>query len=163
MVGKLTFFCGKMGSGKSTNAGKIAYRQHAVLLSEDEWLQALYPDKIASLNDYIKYAGRLKPQIKSLVQSILLAGADVVMDFPANTVAQREWFRSIFSEIEAPHELVFIDLSDEICLEQIAKRRTEEPHRAATDTTAMFEAVSKHFVAPASAEAFNIIKIDRSR
>lgn len=93
--------------------------------------------------------------MKQLVQSILVSGTDVVMDFPANKIPQREWFRSIFSEIQAQHELVYIDQPNEICLEQIAKRRIEQPDRAATDTEEMFELVTKHFVAPTSDKGFN--------
>ncbi|PZU93181.1 MAG: cell division protein ZipA [Pseudanabaena sp.] len=157
--GVLTFFCGKMGAGKSTKASEIAREGNAVLLSEDEWLASLYPNKISSLNDYIEYSSLLKPQIKKLVQSILSLGTNVVMDFPANTLSQRDWFRSIFSEIEAPHSLVYIDVTNEICLQQIGKRCIEQPERAATDTTEMFEQVTKYFIAPTSEEGFNIIKV----
>lgn len=136
--GILTFFCGKMGAGKSTKSREIAQENNAVLLSEDEWLESIYPDKVASLQDYIKYSNQLKPQLKKLVQSILVTGTDVVMDFPANTISQREWFKSIFSEIEAPHYLIYIDLPNDVCLEQIAQRRIEKPERAATDTAVMF-------------------------
>lgn len=155
--GLLTFFCGKMGAGKSTKAIEIAEENNAVLLSEDEWLTSLYPNKISSLNDYIEFSNLLKPQIKKLVQSILSSGTNVVMDFPANTLLQRDWFRGIFSEIEAPHNLVYIDLPNNICLEQIGKRRIEQPERAATDTAEMFEQVTKYFVAPTSEEGFNTI------
>lgn len=160
--GVLTFFCGKMGAGKSTKAIEIAREGNAVLLSEDEWLAALYPNKISSLNDYIEYSNLLKPQIKKLVQSILSSGTSVVMDFPANTLSQRDWFRSVFSEIEAPHSLVYIDLPNEICLKQIGKRCIEQPERAATDTTEMFELVTKYFMAPTPEEGFNIIKVVRN-
>ncbi|MCC5904542.1 MAG: ATP-binding protein [Halomonas sp.] len=153
--GVLTFFCGKMGAGKTTKSREIAQQRNAVLLSEDEWLASIYPNSIESLEDYIKYSDRLKPQMKKLVQSILATGTDVVMDFPANTIPQREWFKSIFSEIQAPHELVYIDQPDEICIEQIAKRRTEQPERAATDTEEMFEMMTRYFVAPTNAEGFN--------
>jgi predicted kinase len=153
--GTLTFFCGKMGAGKSTKARQIAQEGNDVLLSEDEWLAALYPNKISSLNDYIEYSNLIKPQIKKLVQSILSTGTDVVMDFPANTLPQRDWFRSIFSEIEAPHNLVFIDLPNEVCLKQIGKRRKEQPERATTDTADMFDQVTKYFMAPTSEEGFN--------
>jgi len=64
--GMLTFFCGKMGAGKSTKSADIALKRNAVLLSEDEWLQSLYPNMISSLEDYIEYSNRLKPQIKKL-------------------------------------------------------------------------------------------------
>lgn len=157
--GTLTFFCGKMGAGKTTRSREIAHKRNAVLISEDEWLGALYPNSIASLEDYIRYTARLKPQMKTLVQSILAAGTDVVMDFPANTVTQRNWFKSIFEEIQAPHELVYIDLPDSACLQQVAKRRVEQPDRAATDIDAMFAQVTKHFVAPTPDEGFNIWEI----
>ncbi|MBV7317627.1 ATP-binding protein [Shewanella sp. NIFS-20-20] len=160
--GTLTFFCGKMGAGKSTKASEIAQKSNAVLLSEDEWLASLYPNKISSLNDYIEYSNLLKPQIKKLVQSMLSAGTNVVIDFPANTLSQRDWFRSIFSEIEAPHNLVYIDLSNEICLKQIEKRRKEQPERSATDTADMFEQVTKYFMAPTPEEGFNTTKLAKN-
>ena len=158
-LGNLTFFCGKMGVGKSTKAKEIALKSNAVLLSEDEWLASLYPNKITSLTDYVKYSNRLKPQIKTLVQSILSTGTDVVMDFPANTREQRDWFRGIYLEIEAPHNLMFIDMPNEVCLKQIANRRVQQPERAKTDTPEMFEAVTKHFKAPILEEGFNIIQV----
>lgn len=153
--GVLTFFCGKMGAGKTTKSREISQERNAVLLSEDEWLSSIYPNCIKTLADYIEYSGLLKPQIKKLVQSILSSGANVVMDFPANTIPQREWFKSIFAEIHARHELIYIDQPDEVCLEQIAKRRIEQPQRAATDTEEMFELVTRYFVAPTSDEGFN--------
>lgn len=153
--GVLIFFCGKMGAGKTTKSSEIAQKRNAILISEDEWLASLYPNSIVSLDDYIKCSGRLKLQMKSLVQSILISGIDVVMDFPANTIPQREWFKSIFSEIQAPHELIYIDQPNDVCISQIEKRRTEQPERAATDTKEMFELVSQHFVAPTPDEGFN--------
>ncbi|MCD1589084.1 ATP-binding protein [Halomonas sp. IOP_14] len=153
--GVLTFFCGKMGAGKTTKSREISQERNAVLLSEDEWISSIYPNSIKTLDDYIEYSGRLKPQMKKLVQSILASGTNVVMDFPANTIPQREWFKSIFSEIQAPHELIYIDQPNAICLGQIAKRRIEHPQRAATDTEEMFELVTKHFVAPTLDEGFN--------
>lgn len=155
--GVLTFFCGKMGAGKSTRASEIVRESNAVLLSEDELLALLFPDKISSLHDYIQYSDTLKPLIKELVQALLSSGISVIMDFPANTLSQREWFRGIFSEVEASHVLVFIDLPNEICLEQIAKRSIEQPERAATDTPEMFEQLTRYFVAPTAEEGFNIV------
>jgi shikimate kinase len=35
-----TFFCGKMGAGKTTLSRSIARERKAVLISEDEWLAA---------------------------------------------------------------------------------------------------------------------------
>lgn len=157
--GMLTFFCAKMGAGKTTKAKEIAKLKNAVLISEDEWLESLYPDEISSLNDYVTYSNRLKTQLKPLVQSLLTKGIDVVMDFPANTVKQRQWLKFISDEIGSPHELVFIDLPDAICLERIEKRKIKEPHRAKTDTAEMFHQVTQYFNPPSVDEGFDIIKI----
>ncbi|MDX1491855.1 MAG: ATP-binding protein [Pseudohongiellaceae bacterium] len=154
--GKLVFFCGKMGAGKTTKAKELAKQDNAVLLSEDEWLASLYPNQIGTVEDYIKYSNQLKPQMKKLVQSILNTGSNVVMDFPANTVAQRDWFRSIFASIGADHQMIYLEEPDEVCIERVLKRAVEQPERAATDTEGMFKAVTKHFVAPTAAEGFNI-------
>jgi len=158
--GEFVFFCGKMGAGKSTQARKVSIERNAVLLSEYEWLESIYPKKIRSLDDYIKYSNLLKPQMKRLTQSILITGVDVVMDFPANTLSQRNWFRQIFSEINAPHNLFYLDVSNEICLKQIAKRNIEQPERAATDTKEMFEMVTNFFVAPSPEEGFNVKEVE---
>jgi len=51
--GVLIFFCGKMGAGKTTKAFDIAKKRKVVLISEDEWLESIYPNSIGSLKDYI--------------------------------------------------------------------------------------------------------------
>ena len=151
-----------MGAGKSTNSQQIALDRNAVLISEDEWLASLYPDQIASFEDYIKFSGRLKPLVKSHVQNILCSGTNVVMDFPANTVSQRKWFKAIVSEIDAPHELIYLNTDEEICLKQIAQRRIEQPERATFDTEEVFNHVTCFFEEPSAAEGFNIKRIDRN-
>jgi len=150
-----------MGAGKSTMAAEVAKKNDALLLSEDEWLSTLYPGAISSLEDYIEYSRRIKPIIKSLVQKALASGIDVVIDFPANTVAQRKWLVSLSEEIEAAHQLLYLNVPNEICLEQIEKRVKDRPDRAKTDTKEMFSAVTKHFVEPSVNESLNIIAIDR--
>ncbi len=156
-MGTLTFFCGKMGAGKSTKANAVAHETKSILISEDEWLMALYPNRIASVADYVKYSDLLKPPIKKLTESLLLNGQDVVLDFPANTIQQRRWLRDISDEIGAPHRLYYIDVSDEVCLRQIAKRREERPNRENTDTEEMFRRMTGYFNPPRPEEELNII------
>src|SRR5690554_1807392 len=105
----LVFFCGKMGSGKSTKAVQIAKDRNAVLISEDDWLESLYPGEIESLKEYVKYSTRVRPIVKDIAQRILLSGGMVVLDFPANTTGQREWLKSIYSEVGKEHELIYLD------------------------------------------------------
>jgi predicted kinase len=161
-IGTLIFFCGKMGAGKSTKSQQLALNRNAVLISEDEWLASLYPSQIASFEDYIKFSSQLKPLVKSHVQNILCSGTNVVMDFPANTVSQRKWFKAIVSEIDAPHELIYLNTSEEICLRQIAQRCIELPERAKFDTEEIFHHVTSFFEEPSAEEGLNIKRIERN-
>lgn len=157
--GKLFFFCGKMGAGKSTRSRIVAAENGAALISEDDWLSAHYPAQIQTFDDYIKFSNLIKPFVKKHVQSLLNLGVNVVMDFPANTVNQRAWFKMLCSEVGSEHELWYLDLSDEQCLSQIAQRRIEQPERAHFDTEAVFRHVTQYFEVPAGDENLNIIKL----
>ena len=154
--GMLVFFSGKMGAGKSTFSRKIAKEMNAVLISEDEWLSAIYPEEIKTFQDYIKYSPRLKSVLAKHVKDILKNGTSVVMDFPGNTIAQRNWFKEILLADQIPHKLVFLDVEDSQCLKHLQKRRREDPARSAFDTEEVFHEVSRHFVAPTPTEGFNI-------
>ncbi|AQX54845.1 AAA family ATPase [Priestia flexa] len=159
-LGDLYFFCGKMGAGKSTKSKQLAAEKHTVLLSEDEWLSALYPNEIASFDDYLKFSAQLKPLVKKHVQNILSVGTDVVMDFPGNTQKQRKWLLSIASEVNANHQLIFLNLNNEQCLRQIAQRRNEQPERATFDTIETFIHVTKFFEEPDVSEGLNILEFN---
>lgn len=155
-VGTLYFFCGKMGAGKSIKSKQLAKEKNAVLLSEDEWLSSLYPNQITSFEDYLKLSAQLKPMVKKHVQNILSVGTHVVMDFPGNTQKQRKWFLDIASEVNANHQLIYLNLNNQQCLRQIAQRRNEQPERAAFDTEETFIEVTKFFEAPEASEGLNI-------
>ena len=159
--GTLVFFCGKMGSGKTTLSLEIAKSMGAIRLSEDEWLSALYPDEIKVFDDYISYSTRLRSLLKSHVQKILKSGVSVVMDFPANTVNQRKWFKEIVANEEIQHKLIYIEASDQICLCQIQSRRVRQPERAQFDTEDVFKQVTRYFQPPTEKEGFNIEIVTR--
>jgi len=154
--GTLYFFCGKMGAGKSTRAKLVAAENNAVLISEDEWLAEHFPEQIQSFDDYLKYCKLTKPFVRTLVQRILITGTNVVMDFPANTVSQRAWFLSLCAETGSAHELIYLDLTDQQCLSQIAQRRVEQPERALFDTEAVFRQVTAYFESPRPDEQLNL-------
>ena len=154
--GTLIFFCGKMGSGKSTYSKKLANELNAVLLSEDEWLSAIYPEEIKNFDDYIKYSSRLKPLLEGHVRRILHSGVSVVMDFPGNTKKQRSWFKEIFFEDQILHRLIYLQAEDQLCLKRIEQRRQVSPERARFDTEEVFHQVTRYFQAPTDDEEFNI-------
>jgi len=159
--GTLIFFCGKMGSGKTTLSFEVAKSMGAIRLSEDEWLAALYPTEIEVFGDYIKYSSRLKPLLKSHVRDILKSGVSVVMDFPANTVSQRVWFKEILANDQIPHKLIYIEASDQLCLSQIQSRCNEQPKRAQFNTEEVFKQVTSYFQPPSQKEGFDIEVVSR--
>jgi len=159
-VGTLYFFCGKMGAGKSTKSKQLAMEKHAVLLSEDEWISSLYPNQVSSFEDYLKCSAQLKPLVKKHVQDILNVGTNVVMDFPANNQKLRKWFLDMASEVNANHQLIFLNLNNEQCLRQIAQRRNEQPERAIFDTEAVFLHVTRFFEMPRASEGLNILEFN---
>ena len=61
------------------------------LLSEDRGLSSLFKESMNSIEDYIHYATRLKADIKPHLIALLQAGVTVVLGFPANTLAGRQW------------------------------------------------------------------------
>lgn len=160
--GRLFFFCGKMGAGKSTRSTLLAADYNAVRISEDEWLAAHYPGQIQTFDEYLALSKTIKPFVKGHVQQILLSGVHVVMDFPANTKAQRAWFKTLCAEVNCAHQLIFLDLTDEQCLSQLAKRRLEQPQRAHFDNAQVFAHVSSFFEPPQDDEQLNILHVANS-
>ena len=153
----LHFLCGKMAAGKSTLARKLAEKNNAILLVEDEWLSQLFPDEISTIADYVKYAARLKTIMQSHVISLLSHEISVVMDFPANTVDQRQWFRDLYQTADVAHVLHFLDVSNEVCKQQLRERSREKIKGSTFTTDAEFEAITKYFQAPSNNEGFNMV------
>ena len=150
--GLLVFLCGKMGAGKSHKATELARVHNAVLISEDIWLASHFPGQISSFQDYLMFSRQIRPFIRNHVREILGTGTSVVLDFPANTASQRTWHRETATEIGAPYRLIYLKADDGLCLRQIAKRRQEQPERAAFDTDEIFYQVTRFFEEPGPEE-----------
>jgi len=88
---KLIFLCGKMAAGKSTLARDLAVRENAVLLVQDDFLNALFPGEITDIPGFVKCSSRLKNALTPHVCALLSMGISVVLDFPGNTKVQRAW------------------------------------------------------------------------
>ena len=50
----------------------------------------------------------------------------------------------------------YLNVSDDVCLQQIAKRRIEQPERAKFDTPEVFAEVTQYFEEPSEAEGLEI-------
>ena len=158
---KLVFFSGKMGAGKTTLAKSLSKEPKTIYLSEDEILSSLYPNRIKNIKDYVLYSNRIKPFIMNLVKTLTKNELSVIMDFPGNTVRQREWFKTLIDVCVVDSKLIYLKVADEICIHQILKRREEEPERHQWDNEETFYKISEHFQEPAEAEGFNLEIIEK--
>ena len=153
---KLYLLCGKIASGKSTLARKLAENPATVLVCEDEWLSTLYPDELKTLQDYVRCSGLLRAALGPHVIELLRSGLSVVMDFPANTLEQRQWLRSLFEQVGVSHEMHYLDVDDATCKTRLRQRNQAGDH-AFQVTDAQFDQFTKYFVRPAPDENFNLI------
>lgn len=154
--------CGKMAAGKSVFARALAPAKNAVLLIQDEFLNALYPGEILSIQDFVKYSARVRAALSIHIRDLLSGGVSVVLDFPGNTRAQRQWFRELFEGADVEHELHFIDIPDELCKRQLRQRSEALPAGSAWTTDAEFDAITAYFQAPSEDEKFNVIRHERA-
>ena len=155
----LHLLCGRIASGKSTLAARLAADPATVLIAEDSWLAALYADRLATLDDYLRCAARLRRAMGPHVAALLNAGVLVVLDFPANTPRQRAWMRGLVEDSAAAHALHVLDLPEEVCLARLRARNAAGSHPFAV-TEAQFRDVSRHFATPTREEGFVLVRHD---
>jgi predicted kinase len=159
---KLIFLCGKMAAGKSTLARDLAEGENAVLLVEDEFLNALFPGDITDIAGYIRCSSKLKSALTSHVCTLLSKRLSVVLDFPANTKAQRVWFRELIERADVEHELHYVAALDSLCKSQLVARSKSLPPGTPWTTEADFEAVTAYFQPPSDDEHFNVVRHERA-
>lgn len=152
----LHLLCGKIASGKSSLAARLGGADGTVVIAEDDWLNALYSDKMNSISDYVRCMSKLRTVIGPHVAALLNAGVSVVLDFQANTVDARKWMRGILDQTQADHQLHVLDVPDDVCLARLHARNAAGDHPFAA-TEEQFRQITKHFVAPTPKEGFNIV------
>ena len=157
----LHILCGKMASGKTTLSKILRDEHDAVLISEDIWLAKLYGEEISCFEDYIKYTKRLRETLFEHVIELLGKEIDVVLDFSANTVRQRVWFRKIFEMAGVEHALHYIVASDALCKKQLQQRSKGLPKGSKFTTEEEFDMITQYFEEPLDEEGFNINRIEK--
>ena len=153
----LHIMCGKIASGKSTLSAKLGNLQGMVSIAEDDWLSSLYSSEMSSISDYARCSARLQTIMGPHIVSLLKAKVSIVLDFPANTIANRTWMREIIQASNVAHELHYLEVPDEICKARLHKRNAAGNHAFAVSDE-QFLQISKHFVAPLPEEGFDIVR-----
>jgi len=147
--------CGKIAAGKSTLAAKLAAHPHTIRISEDAWLACLFKDEQKTIEDYVRNSRRLREVMGDHIVTLLEAGLSVVLDFPANTPASRQWMRSLFERAGASHQLHFLDVPDDVCKARLRARNAAGTH-AYNVSDAEFDLFTSYFVPPSADEGFEV-------
>jgi predicted kinase len=134
----------------------LATRPATLLISEDHWMSNLFSDDLRTLDDCRCCSARLRAAMEPHIVDILQQGLSVVLDFPANTVGNRNWMRSLITQSGAAHELHLLDVPDTICKQRLRERnaRGEHPFQA---SEADYDLFTSYFVPPGPNEGFNIV------
>ncbi len=152
---KFHILCGKIASGKSTLAAQLGETPGTIVISEDDWLGALFSPEMISIRDYVTYSARLRSVMEPHIGALLKANVSVVLDFPANTPNMRGWMKQIISTTECDHILHFLNVPDETCRTRLRERNASGLHPFAVSDE-QFDAVTRHFVPPQADEGFEI-------
>jgi predicted kinase len=88
------------------------------------------------------------------VVDILRQGLSVVLDFPANTVGQRDWMRSLIAQADVAHELHLLDVPDTVCKQRLLERNRRGEHPFQVSEADLF---TRYFVPSEPNEGFNIV------
>jgi predicted kinase len=155
-VPTLYLLCGKIAAGKSTLARRLAARQVTLLISEDHWTSKLFADDLRTIDDYGCYSARLRAAVGPHIVDMLRQGLSIVLDFPANTVRNRNWMRSLIDQTGAAHELYLLDVPDMICKQRLRERNASGEHPFQV-SEAEYDLFTSHFVPPQPSEGFNVI------
>jgi AAA domain len=149
----LHMICGKIAAGKSTLAPAPGRRAR-----HD-------PDQRGCLAGHAllrrtAHGGRVRPQCPPSargdgghIEDLLRAGLSVVLDFPANTVANRQWMRGLFEKAGAAHRLHVIDVPDAVCKARLLQRNAAGTHEF-TVSDAEFDEITGYLVPPSADEGF---------
>jgi predicted kinase len=155
-VTTLYLLCGKIASGKSTLARRLAERPATLLITMDHWMSRLFSTENRTIEDFARLSARLRDAMGPHVVDVLRHDLSVVLDFPANTVKWRSWMRSLIDEADVANELHVLDVPDAICKQRLRQRNAEgeHPYEVSEET---YELFMSYFVPPRPDEGFNIV------
>jgi predicted kinase len=148
--------CGKIASGKTTLARTTADACGGVLISEDVWLDRMYPGEHFTVQDYVRRSTRLRAALGPHVSALLRRGVSVVFDFAGNTPRERQWARAIAEDGGADLLVHFLNIPDAVCRARLRARNIEAPEGSQHTTDAEFDAISAYFVTPSDGEGVRI-------
>lgn len=119
-MAKVMLICGKLCSGKSRYCRKLMESSPALLLSVDEITERIFDKDLGERHDEV--SGKIQSYLFDKAAEAVMAGADVILDWGFWTRAGRREAADFFSERKIQAQWHYIDVSDEVWQESIARR-----------------------------------------
>ncbi len=116
----------------------------------------LFGDELKEVADYVRLAPRLRAAMGPHVVDLLKAGMSVVLDYPANTLANRAWMKGIANAAGVAHRLHWLDVPDEVCKARMRARNEAGAHDFAPSDE-QFDQITSYFVPPSAEEGLEIV------
>lgn len=123
-MSEIVFLCGKVCCGKSFYSRKVSLERRIVVLSVDELMLSLFPERLGDKHNLV--AGRCKEFLLAEAEKIANAGADVLLDFGFWFRAERDSVRTRFEKVGHKVRLVYIKASAERIFENAEKRNADK-------------------------------------
>ncbi len=120
--GRLIIIAGLPGSGKTTLSRQLAAKHGALILSPDDWMDALAIDLWDT--DRRDRVERLQWQVAA---PLLAAGGTVIIEWGTWARAERDLLREGAPELGAAVHLVFLDASPDVLYQRVVSRGRESP------------------------------------
>ncbi len=122
-MAKVFLVCGKICSGKSTYAKKLAESQNAVILSVDEIMLALFDGDSRENHDI--YVKRIQAYLYQKSLDLVSLDINVILDFGFWTKQERANVREFFQAKNVAFEFHYLNISQLEWKKRIAERNTE--------------------------------------
>lgn len=119
-MAKVFMICGKICSGKSTQAKKIRSRCQAVILSVDEIIRALFGQDVGKVLD--DYVDKTKKYLYQKSLELIDSDIDVILDWGFWTREEREYARCFYSSRNIECEMQYLDIDSDEWRMRVQKR-----------------------------------------
>ena len=127
----LHLMVGLPGSGKTTEAKRLAIQYHAVRLTPDEWQLRLFGSDFipgASNSEHDRRHAMIEEIMRELACELLNCGADVILDFGFWAKGERDELRALAQSIGADFKIHYM-----ACEPDELRRRIEIRNRMADE------------------------------
>lgn len=119
-MSKVVMICGKLCSGKTTYAERLAEEEHAALFSVDELMLLFFGQDAGEKHD--EYTEKIKAFLLDKTARHVKRGVSVVLDWGFWRKGERDAVRAWFREQSVPCELHYLDVPDAVWKERIETR-----------------------------------------